>query len=247
MTGMLLIVVGLSCGMAGWLLLRRHGTGWRVGRLLAAAPMRSLAGARDLAVSGEVAYVRVHGRVESAEEFPDENGNPLVYRRRRLQRGRGRAGGGPGWQTFDDERLAVPFGLGERGERVAIDVEALGDGLVVVPREAIGVADDVAAVDASASKPIPDMPPDTPVRLLVEQVSAVEHATAAGVPRLDAAEQVVLGPGMGRPLILTTLEVDEAMRVLAAGRRSTLLLATGLLAAAPIIVLAGLATAFLVP
>ena len=138
--GLLLILLGLIAGVVGWLLLRRSGTAWRVGRLLAAAPHRSLAEAAAVAASGELAYVRVHGRIDSDEEFPDEDGKPLVFRRRRLQQ-RTRSG----WHTFNDERLAVPFRLSEHGERIEIDTEALGDGLVVVPRESEGVAADVTA------------------------------------------------------------------------------------------------------
>ena len=78
------------------------------------------------------------------------------------------------------------------------------------------------------------------MRLRIEHVSAVDHATAAGVPRLDADGSVVLGPGLGRPLVLTTLELDEAMRVLAGQRRRELLLATGLLVAAPIAIVLGI-------
>ncbi len=50
----------------------------------------------------------------------------------------------------------------------------------------------------------------------------------------------VLGPGLGRPLLLTTLELDEAMRVLASERRRELLAAAGLLASAPVLLLLGL-------
>ena len=178
----------------------------------------------------EPAYIRVHGRIDSDEEFPGDDGKPLVFRRRRLQQ----ATGARGWQTFDDERLAVPFGLTERGQRVAIDTEALGDGLVVVPRESVGVAADLRRGRRRGR--LPDLAPDTPVRLRIEQVSAVDHATAAGVPSLAGDGSVVLGPGLGRPLLLTTLELDEAMRVLARDRRGELLLAVGLLVAAPILV-----------
>ena len=87
MTGLGIIFLGLVAGLGGYLLLRRSGTGWRVGRLLAAAPERTLAEAAAVAAAGEDAYVRLHGRVDSDEEFPSENGQPLVYRRRRLQRG----------------------------------------------------------------------------------------------------------------------------------------------------------------
>ena len=41
--------------------------------------------------------------------------------------------------------------------------------------------------------------------------------------------------------MLTNLDVDEAMRVLAADRRTSLLVASGLLVASPILVVLGLA------
>lgn len=236
--GLLLVILALGAGLVGWLLLRRSGTAWRVGRLLAAAPQHSLAEAVAVAAAGEPAYVRIHGRIDSDEEFPGEDGKPLVYRRRRLQQ-RSRSG----WHTFDDERLAVPFRLSERGERIEIDTAALGDGLIVVPRESEGVAADVTA--AAPSGTLPELPADTPVRLRVEQVSAVDHATAAGVPRTGPDGSVVLGPGLGRPLLLTPLDQDEAMRVLAGDRRSELLVAAGLLAAMPILIVLGIVAALM--
>ena len=61
--------------------------------------------------------------------------------------------------------------------------------------------------------------PETPVRLRVEQVSSVEHAVALGVPVIGADGVIRLTAGLGRPLVLTTLEHDEAMRVLTEGDR----------------------------
>jgi len=239
MAGLILIAIGVGGGLMGGHLLRRGGDGWRIGRLLSAAPQRNLIETAAIAASGEPAYIRIHGRIDSDEEFPGDDGKPIVFRRRRLQQGTGRSG----WQTFDDERSAVPFGLTERGERVAIDTESLGDGLVVVPRESVGVAADLT--DEAVTGSLPDLSADTPVRLRIEQVSAVEHATAAGMPSLAEDGSVVLGPGLGRPLLLTTLELDEAMRVLAGDRRNELLLASGLLVAAPILVVAGIVVMFL--
>ena len=92
---------------------------------------------------------------------------------------------------------------------------------------------------------LPQMPADTPVRLRIEQISAVDHAIVAGVPRVGDDGSVVLGPGPDRPLVLTTLELDEAMRVLAGGRRNELMVAAGLLVAAPPVMLAGLVTLLL--
>ena len=85
-------------------------------------------------------------------------------------------------------------------------------GLVVVPRESVGTAADVA------DRVPPGTPPMTPVRLRVDQVSSVEHAIVLGVPTLDRGRARRRSrPGSAGRSILTTLERDEAMRVLAEG------------------------------
>ena len=221
-TAALFAVAGVLSLLLGALFLRRVGVGYRIGRLIAASPEATLDEAVALARSGEARYVRLHGRISSDEEFPDEQQRPLVYRRRRIQR----ADGHGGWLDLSDERLAVPFGIEDRQTFVAIDVEALGDGLVVVPRESVGVASDLPASEMPASV---SLDPATPVRLRIDQVSSVEHATATGVPRLDADGQPTLSAGLGRPLILSTLDTDATMRILASGRRGSVLMATGLL------------------
>jgi hypothetical protein len=266
-SGPVLILGALLLALAGWLLLRRAGSGWRIGRLLAAAPLRTLAEAQAMAARGDEAYVRLHGRIDSLEEFPGEDGKPLVFQRRRLQRWVSDPVRGSHWLTFEDTRLAVPFQLVERDARVAIDIDALGDGLVVVPRVAQGVAADLEAaqgdalmdagvedatdsvVDVPRAAPVGVRPPglddDTPVALRVEQVSATDHASACGVPRIDETGATLLGPGLRRPLILTTLEPEEAMRVLGAHQRRSLLAAGGLLTAASLMAVGGLLAALL--
>ncbi len=67
--GILLIFTGIALGVTGWLLLRRGGDGWRIGRLLAVAPQRSLAEAlavgapplAELAVATHVPNVKLIG------------------------------------------------------------------------------------------------------------------------------------------------------------------------------------------
>ena len=58
--------------------------------------------------------------------------------------------------------------------------------------------------------------------------------------RRTEAGATVLGPGLGRPLILTTLELDEAMRILGSDQRRRLLAAAALLAATPVVLLLGI-------
>ena len=74
-----------------------------------------------------------------------------------------------------------------------------------------------------------DVPPDTPTRLRVEQVSSVEHAIVLGVPLVGPDGAVRITAGLGRPLVLTTLERAEAMRVLGGGRRARPAIASALL------------------
>lgn len=208
---MLPIGLGLAglalLGSAGFLL-RSLGQRYRIARLLAAAPEAAIAEARALAL-GPPHFVRVHGRVQSDEEFPDEHERPLVYRRRRLEVQRPSGA----WEPVEDDRVAVPFAVGSRSTSIAVDADGLGDGLVVMPRESSGRASEVPG------RLPPDLPPATPVRLRVEQVSAVEQATIAGVPRIGPDGEPWLTTSATRPLILTTLEVPTAMRLLADGRR----------------------------
>ncbi len=229
----LVVVVGIGLLVAGAVVLRYTGSGYRIGRTLAAAVELPLAEVlADAADGGPSGYLRTTGRVASEEEFPDESDRPLVFRRRRIQ-----ARDGRGWRTIEDDRTAVPFGIEERGGYLAVDLDALGDGLVVVPREAVGVAADLP----DELRPTdPALAPATPVRLRVDQLSAVEHATVAGVVRRGPDGQAHITAGAGRPLIVTSLAPSEAMRVLAADHRGGVRIASVLLVAGVATVVAGL-------
>jgi len=67
------------------------------------------------------------------------------------------------------------------------------------------------------------------VRLRIDQLSAVEHATVAGVVARSPGGTPHITAGMGRPLILSSVEPDAAMRLLASGRRGSVLAAAALL------------------
>src|SRR5687768_8851865 len=80
-----LIAPGLVVLSVGIVALLSFGPRYRVGRLLAATPKVTVAEALELARAGRPRYVRVDGRIDSEEDFPDEHHRPLVYRRQRLQ------------------------------------------------------------------------------------------------------------------------------------------------------------------
>ena len=216
MTPQLLVGAGVVALVAGAAVLASFGPRYRIGRLLTTARRVSVGEAVALARAGGRGFVRVDGRIDSDDEFEDADHRPLVLRRTRFEH---RGGPLPTWRTFDLQVEAVPFELSEGLDSIGIDRAALGDGLVVVPRRSVGVVADLAnRVPVGPNGP----PPETPARVTIEQVSSVEHAIAAGVPTLDPAGAPVLSAGGGRPLILTTLEIPEAMRILTGGavRRS---------------------------
>lgn len=190
-------------------ILRSFGPAYRVGRLLAVAPHVSIAEAIQLAESGKAAYVRIEGRIDSEAEWEDADHRPLVLRRTTFEwRPAGRRGA---WRAFDSHLEVVPFVIREGLDEIAVQGDAIADGLVTVPRQSVGEVRDVEEMTAAG------LDPAAQARLRVDLVSTVDHGTVLGVPRRDADGVVTIGPGMGRPLILSTLEGDEAMRTLSGG------------------------------
>ncbi len=179
----------------------------------------SIAEARALA-AGPAHFVGIQGRIDAEDEFEDDAHRPLVLRRTRLQ-----LRAGSTWRTIDEQRESVAFEVREGLDAIAVDADALDDGLVVVPRESVGTAADIAD-RLPPTETATD--PATPARLRIEQVSSIEHAIVLGVPvatsaaaDASAAPTVRMTAGLGRPLVLTTLERPEAMRVLAGGGTTT--------------------------
>jgi hypothetical protein len=232
-TPLLLVLTGLVTLVTGIAILRTFGPRYRVGRLLATTPRVSVDEARAIATSGRRSYVRVDGRIDSEEDFEDTEHRPLVFRRTRLEARRGAE-----WQPFEDRRERVAFHINEGLSSITVDDAALDAGLVVVPRESVGVASDLG--DRSPA----ELPPATPVRARIEQVSSVEHAVVLGVPTLDGGEPHMTA-GLGRPLVLTTLEPPEAMRVLTGGQTARPRVAAVLLGAGVVLAAAGVAWQFL--
>jgi hypothetical protein len=224
-TPLILAAVGVVALVAAGLILRTFGGRYRVARLIASTPKVTVAEANEIGHAGRRAYVRVDGRIDAVDEFEGPEHQPLVYRRVRLEQRVGRR-----WRPFEDQRQTVPFTINEGLDAIAVDVDRLDPGLVVVPRFSEGVAADLAD-----RVPV-DTPADARVRAHIDQVSSVEHAIVLGYPvpieaRPDGAT-VQLTSGGSRPLILSILAPDEAMRVIAADGRGRTRVAAALIAVA---------------
>jgi hypothetical protein len=221
-TPLLLVGLGVAVLAAGLAILLSFGHRYRVGRLLATAPLVTIAEAIRLAGEATPRYVRIEGRIDSEQEFEDADHRPLVLRRTRIE---ARTAFGGLWKAVEDGIEAVPFQLNEGLDSIAVDEAVLRDGLVVVPRQSVGVAGDL---DDRLPR---DVPRDTPTRVTIEQVSSIEHAIVLGLPVTDGAGQPRMTAGLGRPLVLTTLEIPEAMRILTSGAILRSRLAAGFIVA----------------
>jgi hypothetical protein len=236
MTPQLVVGAGLIMLAVGVGLLRSFGPRYRVGRVLASATQVPIGDAVRLAQAGERRLVRVDGRIDSDQDFEDFDHRPLVLRRTRFE---SRPAGPTGrWSTFDLQTEAVPFQLNEGLDSIGVDRAALAEGLVVVPRQTAGL---VGELGDRAPVDRPDIRPDASARVTVEQVSSVEHAIVVGVPAVGADGEATMTAGLGRPLILTTLELPEAMRILTGGNRLRSSLTAGALVLGAAIVVLGLA------
>jgi hypothetical protein len=239
---LVLAVAGaLALGIAG-AILRSFGPRYRIGRLLAVAPRVSIAEAVRIAEAGETTYVRVDGRIDSDDEFEDADHRPLVLRRTTL---RWRPADGRGsWATLDESTEQVDFVVREGLGEIGVATRELAGGLVVVPRVRRGRAGDLGDLGDLGERAPARIPADADVTHTLEQVSSVEHATVAGVPRRGPDGKPVIGAGLGRPLLLTTLEQDEAMRILTGGATGRARIAIACLVAGA--VLLGGATVWLI-
>ena len=198
-------------------ILRSYGPRYRVARLLATLQPTPLAEVLEAAGAGPPRYLRVDGRIDSEEAFEDAARRPLVFRRTRVQvRSRG------GWATVEDGREQVPFEVGDGLQAISIDAATLGDGLVVIPRESTGTVADLA------DRAPEGLTPGAPARALIEHVSAVDQAIVLGVPGRGPDGTLRMSAGLGRPLVLTVLEVPEALRIIGGETRLRLVLVAAL-------------------
>lgn len=230
----LLVLLGAAVALgAGMATLRSLGPGYRIGRLL--ATVRTVPVAEAIAMAeGRTPrrYVAIAGRVDSGDAFEDIHERPLVLRRTRIE-----VRTGATWRRVEDSVEAVRFEINEGLDSIGVDSAALGDGLVVIPRISEG-----RVVDLGDRVPA-GFAADAPARATIDQISSIDHATVIGWPATDGTGRPEMTAGGGRPLVLSILEPDEAMRVLAHGERLRPRLAAALLALGLALAALGLAWA----
>lgn len=218
MSGVLLLGSGaLLIALSIWSS-RRGGTRTRVARLMAGV---SPVSPREALLVGDGHYLAVSGNIDATEAFEDESHRPLVYRRERVL-----IEDGSTWREIERVVRSVPFVISDGDHSLAIDAERLGDGLVVIERQWDGSVAELAAAhrefqdsqSATLVAQLAGAAPTAGARVILEQISTLDRGTAAGLLR----DGVITAGGAGQPLVLTTLDRREALRILGSGQRASL-------------------------
>ena len=197
---------------------RRGGTRARSARLMAGlAPVTP----EEALLVGEDRYLAVQGSIDAAEAFDDENHRPLVYRRERVL-----VREGDTWRELERAVRSVQFFVASSSASIEVDAEMLGDGLVVIERQWEGsVAELVASgrtfKEAATSTLVAELAasaPALPARVVLEQISTLDRGTVVGLLRNGK----LTAGGSGQPLVLTTLDRRDALRILGSEARGSL-------------------------
>lgn len=206
---------------------RRGGTRARSARLMAGlAPVSP----EEALLVGENRYLAVQGSIDAAEAFDDENHRPLVYRRERVLVREGET-----WRELERAVRSVQFFVTSSSASIEVDAELLGDGLVVIERQWEGsVAELVASgrtfKEAATSTLVAELAASAPAltaRVVLEQISTLDRGTVVGLLR----NGTLTAGGAGQPLVLTTLDRRDALRILGGEARGSLVVSLLTLAA----------------
>ena len=237
-------LIGAALIALGLLLSRRTDVRTRAGQLLAGlSPITPTEALRLAALRGESSpYLAIKGSIDAAEIFEDEHHRPLVYRRERVS-----IADEGGWRVIDTAERSLPFVISDPSSAIRISTDDLADGLVVVERRWEGSVAELHAASreyqsaetAALVAAIAASDPSRQARVGLEQISNLDRATAAG--QLVDGE---LRAGAGRPLVVTTLERSEALRLLGAegrGRLASSTLALALLVLGLALLIGGIA------
>jgi len=243
-------LIGAALIAVGLLLSRRADVRTRAGQLLAGlSPITPTEALRLAALRGDSApYLAIKGSVDASEIFEDEHHRPLVFRRERVS-----IADDQGWRVIDVAERSLPFVISDPSSAIRIATADLADGLVVVERRWEGSVAELHAAGREYQSPetaalvaaIAASDPSRQARVGLEQISNLDRATAAG--QLIDGE---LRAGAGRPLVVTTLERADALRLLGGegrGQLASSTVALALLALGLLLLIGGIALALASP
>jgi hypothetical protein len=224
------VAVGAALLGAGWLMLRASGARAGLGRRLAGAAEMKVGRLLDIGPGGELPLlpVRVVGRIRCGDPLVTAEDDRLVAFHRDVEVHLARGG----WRTIERLRESRSFELWDHDGSLTVDPAGAAEPLVVLPHVWEGPAVELGeayrpAVDRISAEL--GAPPER-ARAVTRMVSVVERLLVLAEVRRGADGAIGLAPPPGG-FIISTLELDEAMRVLGGGRPRLLLAGTAGIAA----------------
>lgn len=232
------LVAGGLAMAGGVMLIRSSGALTGVGRRLAAARTVPLAELIAQAASDELPAepIRVEGRVRCANpiETPDGDRLAALHRDVEVALPDGR------WRTIERLRDTRTVDLWERANSVRIDLGAAAEPLITIPQVWEGSPDELPASYRPAIERLTaEAGPPTAARSTTRQITLVDQLTVLAVGRRDPAGQLQLAPPTGG-FVVSAVDLDVAMRLLAGPRRSRMLTGYAVAAVGGAAVLIGL-------
>jgi hypothetical protein len=206
----------------GLLLIRRSGAHPAMGRRLAGARQVRVGELLDLGPLDPlpVRPVRVLGRIRCADPIVTSQDDRLVAFHRDVEVGSAQHG----WRSIERLRETRSFELWDHDGSLPVDPAEAAEPLIVLPHVWSGSADELDESYAAALERVrQEQGPPAGARATTRMVSIVDRLLLLAQVQRDAEGRVRLAPPPGGYL-LSSLELDDAMRLLG-GPRPRLLLA----------------------
>lgn len=234
-------LLGGLLAIAGRLWLRELGADPGTGRRLAGAQQLGVGDLLDLPASPP-RPVRVAGRIRCSDPMVTDEGERLVAYHRdveaRLPNGR--------WRTIERLRETRSFELWDHAGSVALDPARAAEPLVTIPQVWQGSPAELQEPHASAvARLAAEGSPPTAARATTRTISIVDRLLVLARVEVAGPGNATLEPPRGG-FVISTLELDAAMRLLGGRHRRRLAAAIGMLALGAALAIIGLAAALAV-
>lgn len=216
------LLAGAAVAAIGWVLVRASGARPGMARRLAGASEIKVGRLLDIGPGGELPPrpVRVVGRIRCSDPIVTAEDDRLVafHRNVEVQLPSG------SWRPIERLRESRSFELWDHDGSLTVDPVAACEPLVVLPHVWEGPPSELGEVYRPAIARITaEAGPPTAARAVTHMLSVVERLMVLAAVRRTADGSLELTPPRGG-YVITSLELDEAMRVLG-GRRPRVLLA----------------------
>lgn len=235
---LLALVAGGLAILGGAWLIRSSGARTGIGRRLAAARTMTLAELNQLAAANALPAhpIRIEGRVRCANPIDTPEGDRLAVLHRdvevALAAGR--------WRTIEHLRDARSVDLWERASSVRLDLASVAEPLITIPHVWDGRPDELPVTYQPAIERLAnEFGPPTAARATTREITLVDQLTVLAIARRDAAGELELAPPDGG-FVVSAVDLDVAMRLLAGPRRSRMLTGYAALALGGVAMVLGL-------